>query len=202
LLARPTFEKLYEVPEKLVAADVSGAENRAAFDDSHVYHSHTLISFVPWHYLHGVRNNSLKKSARYRGEKPPRPDLPRREDLEETSRRFAVKYLLGVMNSSVAREFLRAHRRSNIHLYPDDWKKLPIPDVPLEQQQPIIALVDEILTVKRANPSADLTTFETDLNARVAALYGLTPDEVCLVEASAPLSGHRAEAAPDSPPGA
>lgn len=138
LLTRPTFEELYEVPEKLVAADVSGAENRAAYDDSQVYHSHTLISFVPWHYLHGVRNNSLKKSARYRGERPARPDLPKREELEETSRRFAVKYLLAVMNSSVARNFLRSNRRSNIHLYPDDWKKLPIPDVEPATQAPIV----------------------------------------------------------------
>jgi len=28
-------------------------------------------------------------------------------------------------------DFLRANRRSNINLYPDDWKQLPIPDVPL-----------------------------------------------------------------------
>src|SRR5206468_2128603 len=135
------------------------------------------VGFVPWLALHGVRNNSLKKVARYRGERPPRPDLPKREELEETSRRFAVKYLLGVMNSSPAREFLRAHRRSNIHLYPDDWKKLPTPDVPLSQQTPIAALVDEILAAKRANPNADLTAFEADLNTRVAALYGLAPAE-------------------------
>jgi hypothetical protein len=32
LLTRPTFEQLYEVPEKIVAADVSGAENRAAYE--------------------------------------------------------------------------------------------------------------------------------------------------------------------------
>jgi hypothetical protein len=90
-----------------------------------------------------------------------------------------VKYLLGVMNSSVAREFLRSNRRSNIHLYPDDWKELPIPDVPSAKQTPIAALVDEILTAKRANPNADLTAFEADLNARVAALYGLTPSTHC-----------------------
>jgi len=120
LLARATFEELYEVAEKIVAADVSGAENRAAYDASQAFHSHTLISFVPWHALAGVRNNSLRKTARYRDEKP-RPDLPKREELEVTGRRFAVKYLLGVMNSSTARDFLRANRRSNIHLYPDDW---------------------------------------------------------------------------------
>jgi len=146
LLTRPTFEQLYEVPEKIVAADVSGAENRAAYDKAQVFHSHTLISFVPWHALAGVRNNSLKKAARYVGERKQRHDLPKREELEKTSRRFAVKYLLGVMNSSAARDFLRANRRSNIHLYPDDWKKLPIPDVPPGQQQPIVALVDQVLT--------------------------------------------------------
>ena len=135
----------------------------------------------------GARNNSLKRAARYRGEKPPRPDLPKREELEATSRRFAVKYLLGVMNSALAWDFLRANRRSNIHLYPDGWKKLPIPDVPLSQQTPIVTLVDEILTAKRANPNADLAAFEADLNARVAALYGLTPNEIRLVEGPHPI---------------
>ncbi|MDS4021954.1 MAG: Eco57I restriction-modification methylase domain-containing protein [Candidatus Competibacter sp.] len=174
LLARPTFENLYEVQEKIVAADVSGAENRAAYDPCKVYHSHTLISFVPWHHLHGVQNNSLKKAARYRGEKP-RPDLPCREELEATSRRFSVKYLLGVMNSSAARDFLRAHRRSNIHLYPDDWKKLPIPVVSPEQQAPIVALVDEILTLRRANPQADIAGLEAEIDRNVAGLYGIVP---------------------------
>lgn len=176
LLTRPTFEELYEVPEKLVAADVSGAENRAAYDSAQVYHSHTLISFVPWHYLHGVRNNSLKKSARYRGERPPRPDLPKREELEETSSRFAVKYVLAVMNSSAARDFLRANRRSNIHLYPDDWKKLPIPDVPPSQQASIVALVDRILIAKRTNPGADVGALETQINHLISQLYGRPPE--------------------------
>ncbi len=175
LLARATFEELYEVAEKIVAADVSGAENRAAYDASQAFHSHTLISFVPWHSLDSVRNNSLKKTARYRGEKPPRPDLPKREELEATSRRFAVKYLLGVMNSSTARDFLRANRRSNIHLYPDDWKNLPIPDVSPEQQQSIVDLVEQILTVKRANPNADITALESGLDHAIALLYGTTP---------------------------
>ena len=156
----------------------------------------TTVSFIPWHSLHGVRNNSLKKAARYRGEKPPRPDLPKREELEATGRRFTVKYLLAVMNSSSARDFLRANRRSNIHLYPDDWKQLPIPDVPLSQQTPIVALVDEILTARRANPNADITVLEADLNAHVAALYGLTPSEICLVEESVPSSGRRPQLAP------
>ena len=60
-----------------------------------------------------------------------------------------MKYLLGVMNSSTARGFLRANRRSNTDLYPDDWKKLPIPDVAPNQQRPIVDVVNMILVIHR-----------------------------------------------------
>lgn len=183
-LARPTFEALYEVPEKIVAADVSGALNRAAYDDQQMYHSHTLISCVAWHLLYDVRNKSLQKAARYYDEKP-RPDLPQREALEALSRRFSAKYLLAVMNSSVARDFLRANRRSNIHLYPDDWKKLPVPDVTPEQQMPIIALVDQIFAEKGNDPKVDVTAIEANIDHLVCQLYGLTDAEIALVEGKA-----------------
>ena len=197
LFRRPTFPEIYETPEKVLVQRSPGPDPKCCYDNQQLHFTESTVSFIPWHSWHGVRNNSLKKAARYRGEKPPRPDLPKREELEEASRRFAVKYLLGVMNSSVAREFLRAHRRSNIHLYPDDWKQLPIPDVPLSQQTPIVALVDEILTAKCVNLNTDLTALEADLNARVAALYGLEPDKIRLVEASARWPDDGAESTPE-----
>ena len=99
-----------------------------------------------------------------------------------TSRRFAVKFLLGVMNSTVAHNFLRANRRSNIHLYPDDWKKLPIPDVPPEQQEPTIELVDQILDAKRIEPNANVSQLENEIDQVVYSLYNLTPEELAIVE--------------------
>lgn len=119
----------------------------------------------------------MKKAARYRGEKPVRPDLPNREELEKTSRRFAVKFMLAVMNAQFARDFLRANRRSNIHLYPDDWKKLPIPDVSASQQVPVVQLVDHILAAKRLDPAADVTAIEGRIDALVNELYGVVPKE-------------------------
>ena len=175
---RQTFLELHEATEKLMTIVVTTGATPVMFDDQQRFTTHTSCIFVPWHTLHGVRNNSLKKVARYRGERPPRPDLPLREELEETSRRFAVKYLLGVMNSSAARDFLRANRRSNIHMYPDDWKKLPIPDVGDEQQAPIIKLVDRILSAKRRDAGADTTEWEREIDRLVHGLYGLTAEEV------------------------
>jgi adenine-specific DNA-methyltransferase len=182
---RQTFPEIYEASEKILAQRSPGPDPKCCYDDQHLYFTESTVSFVPWYAFGGVRNNSLKKVARYRGELPLRPDLPEREELETTSRRFAVKYLLGVMNSTPARDFLRANRRSNIHLYPDDWKKLPIPDVPLSEQEPIATLVDTILDAKRANPKADLSAFETELDAKVSALYGVAPEEIRIVEDTA-----------------
>jgi len=183
---RITFEEMYEVPEKILIMRVAGSDLRSCYDTRQLYTNHTSIIAVPWRLLHGVRNNSLKKTARYRGEKPPRPDLPKREELEAISRRFTVKFLLGVMNSGTARDFLRGNRRSNTDLYPEDWKKLPIPDVPIEQQQPVVQVVDLILAlhryfharpVQRTARDTVLLEFLENLNdALVRELY--TPDEL------------------------
>jgi hypothetical protein len=179
---RPTFPELYTVPEKVLAQRSPGPDPVICFDDRHLVFTPASVGFVPWHALSGVRNNSLKKAARYQGEHPQRPDLPKREVMEDTSRRFAVKYLLGVMNATVASDFLRANRRSNIHLYPDDWKKLPIPDVDSTAQAPLIKLVDRILDVKKADPSADTTALEREIDRIVYELYGLTDNEIAVVE--------------------
>lgn len=181
LLARPTFVELYEVPEKIVAADVSGAENRAAYDTQGVFHSHTLISFVPWHYLAGVRNKSIKKSAVYVDEKTSRDAAHQREEMEKNSRQFSVRFLLAVMNSQVSRQFLRKNRRSNVHLYPDDWKKLPIADVPSDQQAPIEAITKLTISIatffshhphaRSARDELLISFLEALIDALVAQLY-------------------------------
>ena len=75
------------------------------------------------------------------------------------------------MNSSVTVEILKANRRSNNHYYPDDWKKLPIPDVDRSQQKPIVKIVEQILAKKKADPSADITELEAQVDAMVTELY-------------------------------
>ena len=86
------------------------------------------------------------------------------------------------MNSNIACDFLMENRRSNIHIYPDDWKKLPIPDVSPEQQAPIVALVDEILAAKRADIEADVSALENEIDKLVYELYNLTEDEIAIGE--------------------
>jgi adenine-specific DNA-methyltransferase len=62
-----------------------------------------------------------------------------------------------------------------------DWKKLPIPDVPAEQQAPIVLLVDKVLDAKRADLTADVWALEREIDELVAWLYGLTVEEIAIV---------------------
>jgi len=49
----------------------------------------------------------------------------------------------------------------------------------------LAALVERILSAKRAAPLADTSALEREIDERVYRLYALTPDEIQLVEESA-----------------
>ena len=50
------------------------------------------------------------------------------------------------------------------------------------EQKKIIAVVDEILTIKKSNPLSNVESLEKHLNDMVYKLYGLTDDEIMEVE--------------------
>ena len=63
-----------------------------------------------------------------------------------------------------------------------DIKNFPIPKLCFEQQKPFIELVDKILSLKKQNPATDTKALETQIDTLVHALYGLTADEIKIVE--------------------
>ena len=173
LFRRPTFEELFLVDQKLLAARMSAHNSKArvVFDDRQLHHNHTVLALVPWHYIAGIRNRSIQKQARYPDE-PRRTRFPHREKVEQASRAFHLRYVLGVMNSTNAWALLSARRKSNTDIYPDDWKNLPIPDVPKRRQQPVVRLVDRILKAKAKDPEADVEVLERQIDIAVSTLYG------------------------------
>lgn len=65
---------------------------------------------------------------------------------------------------------------------------IPVPD-PLSaaegfDHEAISALAKRIVAAKEADSKADTTDLELDINARVYRIYGLTPDEIKIVEES------------------
>ena len=78
--------------------------------------------------------------------------------------------MLAVINSSAASDFPRENRRSNTDLYPDDWMNLPIPDVPPEEQAPVVELVERILATLRSDLNADVRDPEVQIAEAVSRL--------------------------------
>ena len=63
-------------------------------------------------------------------------------------------------------------------------ENLPIKMIDSPSQLPFITLANKILSIKKTNPTADTTALEAEIDALVYQLYGLTEDEIKLVEAS------------------
>lgn len=97
-----------------------------------------------------------------------------------------LKYIDGLLTSKTIEWYLERECRllgKTTIQYSKQWmEKIPVPDVSLDQQQPIIDLVDTILAKKKANPVTDTSAEEKAIDKLVYALYGLTPEEIALIE--------------------
>ena len=67
------------------------------------------------------------------------------------------------------------------------WKKfaverIPIPKIPAAEQRPFVRLVDAILEAKDADPNADTSELEWEIDGLVYDLYGLTEEEDTAIE--------------------
>lgn len=85
--------------------------------------------------------------------------------------------------------WLALKRRNRIHVYPDDWKPLPVAKISIGDQTEIVRLVDAILAEFRVhgcplppNASAEVSKLEREIDARVARLCGLTEADVTAIE--------------------
>ena len=63
-------------------------------------------------------------------------------------------------------------------------KQICVPNIDSAQKFRITNLVNDILSAKAADPDADTTDLENEIDKLVYALYDLTPDEIAIVEGS------------------
>ena len=152
-----------------------GTINSTVDFDVHFLHNHSIYCGILWKDLHGVENKSIASSIK-------KFSTMSREDMEELSKTVELRSLLGVMNSKYASVLLTNLRGGDYHIYPEHIRNIPIPSATLEQQEPIIALVYKILAETNANCMADTSELEQEINKLVCSLYGLTTEEIIIVE--------------------
>src|ERR1035441_383378 len=103
--------------------------------------------------------------------------------------RIDPHYLLGVVNSKyIAFAYNKLVREAG-RVFPQvkitHVKKLPLAIPPKHQQEQLAKRVKAVLAAKRGNMSADTSALEREIDQQVYALYGLTPEEIKIVEESA-----------------
>ena len=172
-LSRPTFRELYTTP-KLMFNRLGALQ--VFFDKKGDFTtSDAMFVCLKWSSLSKVNNKSITSSIK-------KFSTMTRAEMEQLSKTVDLRFLLGIMNSKYASVLLSNLCGGDYHIYPEHIRNIPIPTATATQQQPIIDLVDEILTKKKQNPSEDTTDLEGKIDKLVYELYGLTDEEIAIVE--------------------
>ncbi|MBK9248116.1 MAG: hypothetical protein IPM69_08405 [Ignavibacteria bacterium] len=95
-----------------------------------------------------------------------------------------MKYILSMLNCQLSKWYFNLISTSS-GMGTNRWLKykieqLPIKDIPESAQQPFITLVDQILAAKQAGE--DTGALERRIDELVYELYGLTEEEIAVVE--------------------
>lgn len=102
------------------------------------------------------------------------------------SSNISVKYILSLLNSKLLDFYVKNSMITNKQGFPQilmtDLEELPIKLVGAIEQKLFVDLVDKILSAKQQNPATDITKWENQIDQMVYKLYGLTDDEVAIVE--------------------
>ena len=94
-------------------------------------------------------------------------------------------YLLALLNSNLVDWYFRqigVERDGGYYEYkPMFIERLPVPKLIAAKQRPFVRLVERILAAKAADPQADTSKEEAEIDRLVYALYGLTEEETAAV---------------------
>ena len=97
------------------------------------------------------------------------------------------KILLGVLNSKLITFYIRGSYSTlgiggGINFSRDMVENLPMPVFSSAESNKIISYVDNIISAKGKNISSDTSALESEIDHLVYQLYGLTEEEIRIVE--------------------
>jgi len=96
------------------------------------------------------------------------------------------QYLIGLLNSKVVQFFINQicpAIRGNFRRFKSIYvSQIPIPTATKTQQKLLEQLVEQILTLKQADPQVDTTPLEAEINRVVYQLYNLTAEEIQIIK--------------------
>jgi hypothetical protein len=95
-------------------------------------------------------------------------------------------FLLSILNSSTVLFFYQnlssSVRGGYLRFISQYLSQIPIPSADADTKAQIETLVNQILATKQTDPAADTTALEREIDVLVYGLYGLSAEEVAIVE--------------------
>ncbi len=166
---RPKYSLLFE-SEKIIIRRISGSNNRffASYDDLGYYTNDNIMHMVKW-------NEKILNFQK-----------PENKWEIKMHSEVSLKLILAIINSKLNTyyfsKFLSTDtlQGSYSSIYPEDIRQIPIKEIDLEIQNNIIILVDKVMSMKKVQ--IDTTELEAEIDKMVYELYGLTQDEIKVVE--------------------
>ena len=101
----------------------------------------------------------------------------------KSNEKINFKFILAILNSKYVDSWLKKNT-SNVSINLGTVKKIPIPFASMEQQRHISQLVDEIIKHKLNHSNTDTSALEQEIDQLVYGLYGLTEEEITVIEQS------------------
>jgi hypothetical protein len=95
------------------------------------------------------------------------------------------KVLLGILNSSMGWWLISKYCTAIQNGFQLIWKyfsQIPIATKNNETRTQVESKVNEILSLKKQDPATDTTVLETEIDTLVYQLYGLTAEEIAIIE--------------------
>lgn len=175
---RPKFPELFE-NNKIIIRNISTKEGiLAVFDCNHFYVNDTVSCCLPWYLLENVNERGTKGTT----------------EQIQLSKVYDIKFLLGIINSKLINFYFKNILSSNLHVYPEAIRNLPIiKSVKDKTAKNITALVDQMLETQNnyQNAKSDNDKFiykqkiqmiDNQIDRQVYELYGLIDEEIEKVE--------------------
>lgn len=158
LLYRPALTELFE-NEKIIISKVTGGKGIiATYDNEGFYTDDSLCCCVPKHYLNDLDETFLRKRKIFISD----------EEIR-LSKQYSLKYLLGVINSTLANFYYTKILGYELNVYPESIEIMPVYKIDFSNKvekdiyKKIIKSVDEILSLNALHSSIQ-EEFDDSLN--------------------------------------
>ncbi|MBC8198605.1 MAG: hypothetical protein H8E80_00955 [Desulfobacteraceae bacterium] len=126
--------------------------------------------------LHNIQNRQVKKQITARKVK--------------ISNNYSILFILSILNTKLSNWVFQVLMSNGLDIYPSHVRRMPIPKMSgNSSQKPFIDIVDRILAVTKSEDylespekQAKVKALEAEIDQLVYKLYGLTPEEIKIVE--------------------